>query len=515
MHRPLLTCLLLLAALPCAAQVTGDTLFQKKTAGGFAAEYVTIPNNQWLWRNGSGVLGTLDAAGMRGALGLSIGADIQAYDSDLAAIAALSTTSYGRSLLTLADAAALRTAGGLVIGTNVQAYDAELAALAALDGTAGVVRQTGAGAFSKLAVSDTGLSGAVAQYGTLGSFAAQGAMTLYGIASLEQPGLVFYRYNVPATSGSQTWVQPTNAGDVVQLQLPATSGMLALLSQAQNAATLITGTLDSARLPNSGAVAGTYASVTVDAKGRVVTGVDTRAAFPPGHLDGLTLSISSGDAANDIDIAAGSARDSTDVANLVLASAITKRLDAAWAVGNGGGGLDAGTKAVSTWYALHLIRRPDTGVVDVLFSASGTAPTMPANYTQRRRLGWVRTDGSGNLTAFFQAGDDFFWRDYVLDYNASMPTTATLITLSVPPQEVIAQLRISLGSSATHVPLITSPSESDRTPSTTYNDAVGGDAYGGGRNWKRVLTNAAGQVRARSTSSTGTAIHTSGWTDLR
>jgi hypothetical protein len=38
----------------------------------------------------------------------------QPLDSDLTAIAALATTSYGRSLLTMADAAALRSAAGIV-----------------------------------------------------------------------------------------------------------------------------------------------------------------------------------------------------------------------------------------------------------------------------------------------------------------------------------------------------------------------------------------------------------------
>lgn len=54
-----------------------------------------------------------DAATARTNLGLAIGTDVQAYDADLAAIAVLSTTPFGRALLALADAAAGRTALGL------------------------------------------------------------------------------------------------------------------------------------------------------------------------------------------------------------------------------------------------------------------------------------------------------------------------------------------------------------------------------------------------------------------
>ena len=48
-------------------------------------------------------------------------------------------------------------------------------------------------------------------------------------------------------------------------------------------------------------------------------------------------------------------------------------------------------------YFVHVIRRSDTGVVDVLLSTSATAPTMPANYDQRDLIAVAGTDGSGNL----------------------------------------------------------------------------------------------------------------------
>jgi hypothetical protein len=52
--------------------------------------------------------------------------DAQPLDSDLTSIAALTTTTFGRSLLTQADATALRSTSGLALGTNVQAWDADL-----------------------------------------------------------------------------------------------------------------------------------------------------------------------------------------------------------------------------------------------------------------------------------------------------------------------------------------------------------------------------------------------------
>jgi hypothetical protein len=42
---------------------------------------------------------------------------------------------------------------------------------------------------------------------------------------------------------------------------------------------------------------------------------------------------------------------------------------------------------------MWLIRRSDTGVADVLFSASASSPAMPTNYDSKRRIGSEIRDG--------------------------------------------------------------------------------------------------------------------------
>lgn len=248
-------------------------------------------------------------------------------------------------------------------------------------------------------------------------------------------------------------------------------------------------------------------------------------AFPAGHLFGLTLSNNASDPTNDIDIAVGRCRDSVDAANMVLAAALTKRLDAAWAVGSGNGGLDTGSIADTT-YHVWLIKRSDTGVVDALFSTSASAPTMPANYDLKRRIGSIFRTGAA-IKGFVQDGDSFMWKVPSANVAANNPGTAAVTrTLTVPVGiRVKAIVTVAaFGNAAGDDPInvfVSDLSITDTAPGNgvltvcLYRTAAGSAQLGGSG---EVFTNISGQVRSRiqnSTAGTTLYINTNGYVDTR
>lgn len=129
----------------------------------------------------------------------------------------------------------------------------------------------------------------------------------------------------------------------------------------------------------------------------VITGNPLSGPQLQGFLSGFGLSANAADPANDVDIAAGAAASDTSPFYLMqLGFALTKRLDANWAVGTNQGGLDTGSVSAAATYYIWLIQRSDTLVVDALFSLSATAPTMPANYDRKRLIGNLIRVSSAN-----------------------------------------------------------------------------------------------------------------------
>lgn len=144
------------------------------------------------------------------------------------------------------------------------------------------------------------------------------------------------------------------------------------------------------------------------------------------------LANNASDANNDIDFTSGFCFDLSTLIKIAN-SALTKRLDANFVAGTNQGGLDTGAKANSTWYYCFAISKAD-GTSDFLYSTSKTSPIMPSGFVNKRRIGSIRTNSSGNIIGFKQDANTFFFFTPPADINIlPVPTTRTNYTVSVPP----------------------------------------------------------------------------------
>jgi len=196
--------------------------------------------------------------------------------------------------------------------------------------------------------------------------------------------------------------------------------------------------------------------------------------IPRAFIQGLTYQRSASVPADDIDFAVGSAMDDTNTQFLVLGAALSKRINALWEVGNGKGGLDTGSSVDGDYY-IWLIYRADTGVTDILFSASATAPTMPADYGYKRLIGWLKRVGGVNVAfktyEISGGGLQFAWVTPRRDVNlaTTLGTSRRTDVLSVPTAfSVQAHLRAEASTSAGgSAVVLCCPDEADAVPSVT------------------------------------------------
>jgi hypothetical protein len=244
-------------------------------------------------------------------------------------------------------------------------------------------------------------------------------------------------------------------------------------------------------------------------------------------LYGLTLSNHVSDATNDIDIAAGACV-SDDGTTVISLSAITKRLDAAWAVGTNQGGLDTGAIA-NTTYHVWAIKRPDTDVSDVTFSTSASDPTLNAAYTKKKCIGSIVRTG-GAIKAFTQYGNYFEWTAPVVDVAAQNPGTSAVTRTLTLPTGVKLRARVNCGiysgTTGSVAGYVSSLDQTDLAPQVFNTASLTGQAnFHGcdtGTSWNfnpvDVWTNTSAQVRSRIGTSGALdriGIITQGWMDPR
>jgi len=376
------------------------------------------------------------------------------------------------------DASGARTNLGLVIGTNVQAYDATLASLASL-GTAAdkIAYTTGVDTWAETAITTFGRS-------LIDDADASAARTTLGVAV-----------------GTDVQAYDATLADISGMTIAA--GDILYGAGADNLSQLPIGTANYVLRVNSGGTAPEW---------------DVPFYFP-GSIFGLTLS---NNGTNDIDIAAGVATsDDSDYAAMTLSSVITKKINATWAVGSGNGGLDTGVASSGNWYHVWLIMRPDTGVIDALFSLSVTSPTMPTNYTKKRRIGSVYRyeNGVDIIAGFVQIGDDFTFTSAFLDYDGTQNATRADRTLTVPTGiEVEAKIRAYGFDTTIWEMLLCTPSINVFAPDRTNRGLPNlfGQASAGNVASLRIRTNTSAQISCDADAAGRTLrIATDGWIDTR
>src|SRR3990167_648532 len=243
-------------------------------------------------------------------------------------------------------------------------------------------------------------------------------------------------------------------------------------------------------------------------------------SMPRGHIWGLTMS-NAADAVNDITVAVGEARNEDDTEDMTLAGAITKQLDAAWAVGTAAGGLNTGTKTNDTWYEVHLIKRTDPGVVDVMFTTTANRATLPTSYDKQRRIGWIRNNGVPTILAFTQIDEYFTLTTQRNDAEFTATATAAAIALTVPPNS-IARFRAGATSTTsvntTNATVFSEIVEGDVTPTETTGIASLGvcDVAGADAGHFELRVSATSTIEHDSDGTTYTVdISTYGWIDAR
>lgn len=136
------------------------------------------------------------------------------------------------------------------------------------------------------------------------------------------------------------------------------------------------------------------------------------------YVTGLRLTNDSTAPNTTVNIATGQARDSTNANDIVVSTATSCVITS-----SGAGGLDTGTVAANTFYAVYILG-DSTGYNDPIgmFSLSATSPVLPGGYDMFRRVGYALTDGSSHILAFDQTGSG---KDRPMVYRASIATDIT------------------------------------------------------------------------------------------
>lgn len=275
-----------------------------------------------------------------------------------------------------------------------------------------------------------------------GELFSDGAVIAGGLAYASKSGL-----DVTITAGTAYVLQTSSDPDKLIRVAFASTQTFTVLDNTTNYLDLGSdGVIDVTQ--SSTAAADHMRILKVIAASAVITGTPSDEAdrtfpdntLPPGYKNGIQLTCAS---ATEVVIAADfTIIDSTDVYALNSTSAIT--LDITNSVG--ALGLDQGSEASSTWYAVVVIG-DSTSVLPasaVLVTAANypSSITLPSGYDIYRRVGWARNDGSSDFLQFIQFDNKVQYEEAIKAVSNSTATTftGTSLTSYVPTTSRIGHL---------------------------------------------------------------------------
>ena len=143
-------------------------------------------------------------------------------------------------------------------------------------------------------------------------------------------------------------------------------------------------------------------------------------SFIPFYFNGLGISNDATAPLTQLDVAAGSCLDSTGTFQLTLSSAVVINI-----ANNGLNGLDTGTIAASTVYAVYLVADPVTQQTSgcMLSLASNAIPLLPFGYSAYALIGYVTIDSGSHILKGFWSDNDSARR--LFTYDAIQATAIT------------------------------------------------------------------------------------------
>lgn len=249
--------------------------------------------------------------------------------------------------------------------------------------------------------------------------------------------------------------------------------------------------------------------------------------LPRGHIDGCGLANGT-DATNDINVAEGVCRDSTNAVDIPVATMAGKQLDANWAPGANAGMRNSAAGIANTTYHIYAVMKADL-TQDIYAHTSTTVATVltalqaesgGASYVYARRIGSIIRVG-GTILAFVQTGNFFQLvtpaNDVATSTLGGAGTSYTLTTPAGIKTDALISAAVTNAAAGANV-IISSLDEADNSP-----DPLTGRAHFTVQISNRpvcgqfkFVTNTSSQIRARSdTASTTLNIATRGWTDWR